>query len=282
MKKQVSQLFTAGREQVGEHPMYQPLPSPEAPELDPFLLLHHHGPHLFAPYNQGLPFAPHPHRGFETLTIILAGAVEHADSLGYQSTIDEGGVQWMTAGRGLVHSENLPAVMREKGGEMEILQLWMNLPARLKKVPPRYQGFQKKDLPVVNSGNGISTQVISGEHRSVKGPAESSTHLTIYSVAFESGATEEYTLPAGEQVFLYVTRGEVVVNGKLAYDHQQVLFKPEGTKVEIKTQSVGHFILASGSPLNEPVVQHGPFVMNSTTEILEAMRDYQMGKMGIM
>lgn len=282
MKKIVRQLYTAGRHQMGEHPMFQPLPSPEAAELDPFLLLHHHGPHHFGPYNQGLPFAPHPHRGFETLTFILSGAVEHADSLGYRSTIEAGGVQWMTAGRGLVHTENLPMEMREAGGDMEILQLWMNLPARFKKLPPQYQGFQRADLPVVDSGNGILTQVISGQHRSTQGPAHSPTQLTVYSVAFEKGGSEIYSVPEGEQVFLYVVKGEVVVNGKLAYDHQQVLFDLEGTTLEISTQSSGHFILASGKPLEEPVVQHGPFVMNSTTEILEAMRDYQMGKMGMM
>lgn len=282
MKKQVTKLYTADRHRMGEHPMFQPLPSPEVADLDPFLLLHHHGPHEFAPYNQGLPFAPHPHRGFETLTFILAGAVEHADSLGYRSCIDAGGVQWMTAGRGLVHTENLPADMREHGGLMEILQLWMNLPARLKMVSPTYQGFQKDDLPCVDSTNGIVTQVISGEHRGVMGPAVSPTQLTVYSVAFQAGGSESYMLPYGHQTFVYVVRGEVVINGKLAYTHQNVLFDSEGTTIDIQTQSEGHFILASGAPLREPVVQHGPFVMNTTTEIMEAMRDYQMGKMGMM
>jgi len=282
MKKHVRQLYTADRHQMGEHPMFQPLPSPEVADLDPFLLLHHHGPHDFGPFNQGLPFAPHPHRGFETLTFILSGAVEHADSQGHRSTIGAGGVQWMTAGRGLVHTENLPADMRENGGRMEILQLWMNLPARLKMAPPIYQGFQKEDLPVVDSGNGITTQVISGVHHGTSGPAVSPTSLTVYSVEFRAGGNEIYELPYGEQAFLYVVTGEVVVNGKLAYTHQQVLFELEGTTLDIQTQSEGHFILVSGAPLSEPVVQHGPFVMNSTTEILEAMRDYQQGKMGMM
>lgn len=282
MKKQVLKLYSADRHQMGEHPMFQPLPSPEVEDLDPFLLLHHHGPHDFGPYNQGLPFAPHPHRGFETLTFILDGSVEHADSLGYRSTIGPGGVQWMTAGRGLVHTENLPADMREHGGRMEILQLWMNLPARLKKVAPTYQGFQVEDLPRVDAGQGFVTQVISGTHRGTTGPAVSPTNLTVYSVAFQAGGRETYQLPTDEQAFLYVVQGEVIVNGKLAYTHQQVLFEMAGSEVEIQTQSPGHFILVSGAPLREPVVQHGPFVMNTTTEILEAMRDYQQGRMGMM
>ena len=268
---------------MGEHQMYQPLPVQELEALDPFLLLHHHGPHEFQPYNQGLPFGPHPHRGFETLTLIYSGSVEHADSQGFRSVINPGGIQWMTAGRGIVHSENMPAEMREKGGELEIIQLWMNLPKRLKMTPPAYQGFQKEDIPVVESLDGlIKTQVISGSHQAVKGVANSLTHLTVLNVTAQKGGNESFELREGQQVLFYVLKGEVLVNGKLAIDHQLIDFKPGGRIIEIEAQEDTRFVLASGEAINEPVVAQGPFVMNSTTEILQAMRDYQMGKMGMM
>jgi len=283
MKKEIKQIISAGRHRMGEHQMYQPLPAQEFDSLDPFLLLHHHGPHVFQPYNQGLPFGPHPHRGFETLTLIYSGSVEHADSQGFRSVINAGEIQWMTAGRGIVQSENMPAEMREKGGELEIIQLWMNLPKRLKMTPPASQGFQREDIPVVDSVDGlVKTQVISGSHLAVKGVANSLTHLTVLNVAAQKGGKESFEINENQQILFYVLRGEVLVNGKLAIDHQIIDFKSGGNSIEIEAQEDTRFVLASGEPINEPVVAQGPFVMNSTTEILQAMRDYQMGKMGMM
>jgi redox-sensitive bicupin YhaK (pirin superfamily) len=283
MKKEIKRIISSSRHPMGEHSMYQPIPNHEFESIDPFLLIHHHGPHTFKPHNQGLPFGPHPHRGFETLTFIYSGEIEHADSQGFRSVIQPGGVQWMTAGRGIVHSENIPESMREKGGEMEIIQLWMNLPKRLKMTEPTYQGLQKDQIPVVGSEDGlVNTQVISGTHKQVNGTAKSLTNLTMLNVFAEKNGKEVFEVPESTNVMFYVLNGEVLVNGKLAIDHQLVDFKTGGTVLEIEAQTDSRFIIGVGEPLNEPVVAQGPFVMNSTTEILQAMRDYQLGKMGVM
>jgi quercetin 2,3-dioxygenase len=279
----IKRISSSDRQQVGEHQMYQPLPNHDIKSIDPFLLLHHHGPHEFGPYNQGLPFGPHPHRGFETLTFIYEGAVEHDDSQGFKSTINPGGVQWMTAGRGIIHSENIPENMREDGGDLEIIQLWMNLPSKLKMTAPTYQGFQKEALPVVISEDGkVSSQLISGEFKKTKGPAKSMTELSIFNVKATKSGEEVYSFPEDENVLFYVLNGELIVNGKLAIDHQLISFENKGTEIKIEAQTNTRFIITSGKPLNEPVVSQGPFVMNTTTEIMQAMRDYQMGKMGVM
>ncbi len=264
--------------------MYQPIPAAEAEDMDPFLLLHHHGPHEFQPYNQGLPFGPHPHRGFETLTLIYEGSIEHADSQGFKSVINPGGVQWMTAGRGIVHSENIPAGMREYGGKMEIIQLWMNLPAKLKMTSPHYQGIQNSEIKkVLSNDKFVETAVVSGEFRNSKGAAHSITGLTILNSKAEKNGTEVYEIPESKNVLFYVLNGELTVNGKTAIDHQTVVFDQHSAGlIEIKANTNSRFVLALGEILNEAVVAQGPFVMNSTTEILQAMRDYQMGKMGIM
>lgn len=273
----------ASRHLMGEHQMYQPLPSHEIDNLDPFLLLHHHGPHEFKAYNQGLPFGPHPHRGFETLTLIYDGAVEHADSQGFKSVIRRGGIQWMTAGRGIVHSENLPEYMREHGGNLEIIQLWMNLPAKFKMIAPNYQGFQNEEIPfVISSDKKVSTQIIAGEHRGIKGIAKSITELHIFNLIAKEGGQESFEINNDETVFVYILNGEVLVNEKLAIGHQMLEFENSNNNIEIKSQTDSKILICSGKPLNEPVVSQGPFVMNTTTEILQAMRDYQMGKMGIM
>lgn len=281
--KKVKKISMASRHLMGEHQMFQPLPSHEIDTLDPFLLLHHHGPHEFKAYNQGLPFGPHPHRGFETLTLIYDGAVEHTDSQGYKSIIENGGIQWMTAGRGIVHSENLPESMREHGGKLEIIQLWMNLPAKFKMIAPNYQGFQKEEIPVVvSSDKKIITQVIAGEHKATKGIAKSITDLSVFNIMAKVGGQENFEIKEDETVFVYILDGEVLINGKLAIRHQILEFDDYDNSIEIKFKTESKILICSGKPLNEPVVSQGPFVMNTTTEILQAMRDYQMGKMGIM
>lgn len=283
MIRKITQLVSSSAHRMGEMRMHQPLPSEQLDSLDPFLLIHHHGPHDFAPYNQGLPFGPHPHRGFETLTFIYEGEIEHADSQGYSSVINAGGVQWMTAGRGIVHSENIPEKMREHGGKMEIIQLWMNLPAKLKMTPPNYQGLQKEDIPLAISEDGlVATQVISGAFKGVGGAAKSITDLTMLSVSAKANGKESFSVPAEQTALFYVLNGEIKVNGRLAIGHQLIHFGDEGSEINIEAATDTRFILCSGLPYNEPVVSQGPFVMNSTTEIMQAMRDYQMGKMGVM
>ena len=283
MKKEIKRITSASSHRAGEHMMYQPIPSQETEQIDPFILLHHHGPHEFKPYNQGLPFGPHPHRGFETLTLVYEGDIEHADSQGFSSVIHPGGIQWMTAARGIVHSENISAAMREHGGKMEIIQLWMNLPGRLKMTAPNYQGLENEQIPrVLSDDQKIDTQLISGTFKGVKGAAKSITDLEIFSIYLKEGGEETYSFAAERSVFLYALNGEVMVNDKLVYQRQMVEFKPGNTDIQVSAKTDARVLLCSGEPLNEPMVAQGPFVMNTTTEIMQAMRDYQMGKMGVM
>ncbi|UBM60396.1 pirin family protein [Marinilongibacter aquaticus] len=281
--RQIKQIIKSNPQPIGEHYMVQPLPNRYFENLDPFLLLHHHGPHTFQAHNQGLPFGPHPHRGFETLTLIYSGEVEHADSQGFRSVIKEGGIQWMTAGRGIVHSENIPEHMREEGGKLEIIQLWMNLPKSMKMVSPTYQGLQKDEIPVFKSEDGlVHTQVISGELNGVNGTAKSITSLTVLNIDAKAGGQLSLGIPEEEEVLCYVLQGKGNVNGKTFHANELVQFENTGTDVAFSFDQNTRVLLAYGKPFDEPIVAQGPFVMNSTTEILQAMRDYQLGKMGVM
>ena len=283
MQKEIIKITSSSSQKLGEHKMYQPIPDVGLEQISPFILLHHHGPHDFAPFNHGLPFGPHPHRGFETLTFIYDGEIEHADGHGHNSVIKSGGVQWMTAGRGIVHSENLSKSQREKGGTMEIIQLWMNLPAAKKMVAPVYQGLQDNEIPKVNSSDKkMELAVISGIYQEVSGSAESITGLEIFNVNIQQGGEVKFKVKEGKNVLLYVLNGELVVNGKLVLGHQLPVFDTKAGDILISAQANSRFIFGTGDPINEPMVSQGPFVMNTTSEILEAMRDYQMGKMGVI
>lgn len=282
MKKVLYTISTAAKP-IGEHTMYEPMPDKNWEQFDPFLLLHHHGPHQFEAYNQGLPFGPHPHRGFETLTLIYQGQIEHADSQGFKSVIDEGGFQWMTAGRGIVHAENITESMRQNGGNMEIIQLWMNLPAKDKMTRANYIGRQKFEIPTVNSPDGlIQTQIISGKHKDVTGAVDSITELTILNVSAKAGASEDFILNTGETCILYLLNGSLKISNKQLFENSMALLSNNENLLRVIATIDCQFLIASGKPLEEPIVAQGPFVMNNTTEIMQAMRDYQMGKMGVM
>jgi redox-sensitive bicupin YhaK (pirin superfamily) len=217
------------------------------------------------------------------LTFIFEGEIEHADGHGHQSIIKSGGVQWMTAGRGIVHSENLSANQRTNGGKMEIIQLWMNLPASMKMTQPRYQGFQENEIPKVFTEDKKSeVAVISGSFNGKSGSAESITGLEILNIKMLSGGGIKLKAEEDRNVLFYVLDGEVLVNGKLVISHQLAVFDTKNTDIEVKAQSNARFVFGTGDPINEPMVSQGPFVMNTTTEIMQAMRDYQMGKMGVM
>ncbi|MBO9637574.1 MAG: pirin family protein [Siphonobacter aquaeclarae] len=264
---------------LGPLTMYQPLPENGLDQIDPFLLLHHHGPQTFPAHNTGLPFGPHPHRGFETVTFIYEGDVQHRDSNGYESTIRGGGVQWMTAGSGLVHSETSSADFRRDGGPVELIQLWINLPARLKMTPPDYRGLQEDDIPIAAEG-GASLAVVSGTWSGVAGPVASSTQLATLTLAPAGGYTRE--IPAGKSILFYVLNGSATVNGQAVQGRALVVFGEEGGTIEIRSDSGARILWGIADPIREPVVAHGPFVMNTGDEIRQAIADYQSGKMGFL
>ena len=260
---------------------WRALPTAEVEYLDPFLFLNHHGPQDFPPNNSGLPFGPHPHRGFETLTFVIDGDVVHKDTGGGKDVIEAGGIQWMTAGSGLIHSEVSSEKFKKEGGREEILQLWMNLPARLKMTKPRYYGLQEKDIPAFSLDEGkVKLQLISGNWDGHQGAVDSPTDLHISRIDMQQGGTFRTEIPAERTIFFYVVRGSVQVNGQEANKHTLLEFGYEGETLEVEANEEAIFLLGHALPFEEPVVAHGPFVMNTQQEISQAVRDYQMGKMG--
>jgi quercetin 2,3-dioxygenase len=277
--KKISRAIEAHMENLDT---YRALPTREVDHIDPFLFLNHHGPQVFPPHNTGLPFGPHPHRGFETLTFIFKGDLTHQDTSGGKSIISAGGIQWMTAGRGLIHAEVSSKEFMEKGGEVELIQLWFNLPARLKMTAPWYKGLQQDSIPVIHlEGGSVRVNLVSGTLENTKGPIESVTNLFMSSIELNQGATFKATVDEKREILLYVVRGGVTVNNKEAKTHDLVQFELNGKEINIEAKQDSLILFGHGEPYHEPIVAHGPFVMNTQTEIMQAIRDYQMGKMGV-
>ena len=277
----IRRRHAAQRDDIGDLVTRRPLPGPQVEQLDPFLFLNHHGPQVYPPHNRGLPFGPHPHRGFETVTFIVEGSLTHKDSGGHESVIRAGGVQWMTAGSGLVHAEVSPAEFLERGGPLEILQLWVNLPPALKMTRPRYVGLQRADIPAIATPDGRGTvNLIAGEWSGLAGPVESLTGVFMSTVELGRGGRVAFPGVGGRNVFLYVVRGEVEIGGERAPQHVLVELERDGDTVQIAALADSLLLFGHADPIGAPVVSHGPFVMNTRAEIEDAMRDYQAGKFG--
>ena len=279
----VRRLHEALRDDIGDLVTRRPLPGPTLDLLDPFLFLNHHGPQTYPPHNRGLPFGPHPHRGFETVTFILDGELAHRDTGGHESIITAGGVQWMTAGSGLVHAELSPEDFMRRGGSLEILQLWVNLPARLKMTAPKYTGLQAGDIPSFTTDQGrVTVDPVSGEWDGHAGPVAPPTDVQMAVLRFAPGGTLRLNVAAGRTVFLYVVRGRITVGGGAADAFRLVELNDDGDAVEIGALGDALVLFGHAPPLHEPVVSHGPFVMTTREEIMQAIRDYQAGKFGFM
>jgi quercetin 2,3-dioxygenase len=276
--RSVRNLYPAVREDIADLTTYRALPTAHVEMIDPFLFLNHHGPQLYRPQNRGLPFGPHPHRGFETVTFILEGDIEHRDSGGHRSVINAGGMQWMTAGRGLIHSEESSDAFKQQGGPLEILQLWVNLPARLKMTQPRYIGLQHDEIPMLATEDGLGqVQLIAGSWQSKQGAVKPLTDITVMTVSLQNSGTLDYEVPAGHSIFFYVVRGTVEVNGQTVEHRHLVDFGMEGESISLHALQDAVVLFCHASPYNEPVVSHGPFVMNTREEIHQAIVDYQNG-----
>jgi hypothetical protein len=276
--KTVLALHAAQRDDIGDLVTRRPVPAPGLDQVDPFLLLNHHGPQTYGPGNQGLPFGPHPHRGFETVTFILDGELAHRDSAGHESIIRAGGVQWMTAGSGLIHAEVSPEEFRETGGPLELLQLWINLPARLKMNPPRYVGLQGDEIPAIQVDKGLATvNLIAGAWGGHTGPVSSLTGVFMTTIALQAGGKAGFGSLGGRNVFLYVVSGEVKVGGLAAPAWHLVELDLEGDVLEIEATEPAVVLFGHAEPIAETVVAHGPFVMNTREEIVAAIRDYNAG-----
>jgi quercetin 2,3-dioxygenase len=251
-------------------------------EISPFLMLDYAGPTRVTPSANPRGVGEHPHRGFETVTIAYQGAVEHRDSAGHSGTIYPGDVQWMTAASGVVHEEMHEQEFARKGGTFEMVQLWVNLPKAHKMSRPRYQTLGKESISVVQLGPAGYARVIAGELAGVKGPAQTFTPVNVFDVRLKAGNGAELTLPAGHNAAIVLLKGNVVVNSAepLRGEAQIALLSSEGERVALDVKEDTTLLVLSGEPIDEPVVSYGPFVMNTREEILEAVADYQAGKMG--
>ena len=251
-------------------------------ELSPFLLLDYAGPTDFPPTAAKLGVGEHPHRGFETVTIVYSGEVEHRDSAGGGGTIGPGDVQWMTAGSGLVHEEFHGRHFARQGGRFEMFQLWVNLPARFKMSKPRYQGIPKSDIPV-GSIPGVegSLRVIAGNGLGATGPAKTHSPLQVLDMELRGGQHVELDVPDGHSLALALRHGEIETGaGKRVSAAQVGIFHTTGSRVCFDTRGDVALLLLSGEPLNEPIAGSGPFVMNTSAEIRQALADFHSGKMG--
>jgi len=270
---------------MGGMPIRQPFPTTNVEQIDPFILLHHADikvPVHTAPDDGGV--GPHPHRGFSPVTFIFKGGVHHRDSRGNDNIVYAGGAQWMNAGMGVIHSERPPHDIHDIGGRQEIIQLWINTPASHKMDQPAYYPVAAGEAPrYTSTDEKVSVSVFAGNVLGVKGPIPSFTEVNAATINATAGGTLEVNLPATHHAFLYLLDGKISLDGYgLVEGHHAIYFKNDGEGFSFSAAEDTRMLLMSGEPIGEEVVSYGPFVMNTQTQVMEAMRDYQKGKMGIL
>ncbi|NKB71439.1 MAG: pirin family protein [Candidatus Latescibacteria bacterium] len=270
---------------VGDGFPVRPIISPQDPPQDtsPFLLLDYAEPFHFDPAETPRGVGEHPHRGFETVTIAYQGQIDHRDSAGNAGTIGPGDVQWMTAASGVVHEELHGAEFTRSGGNFEMIQLWVNLPASHKMEPPRYQELAKEQIPIVDlPGRAGTLRVVAGQVFGASGPAQTVTPINLWDIDLKAGGQTKLELPDnGSNTLLLVLSGQVQINGgDKAGQGELARFQQEGTTIALQAPEAAKLLLLNGAPIDEPVVAHGPFVMNDRAQISQAIRDYQNGQMG--
>ncbi len=250
--------------------------------ISPFLLLDYAGPHEFAPTAEPRGVEQHPHRGFETVTIVYQGELEHRDSAGNHGAIGPGDVQWMTAAAGVLHEEFHSPRFAKEGGTLEMVQLWVNLPAKLKMSPPRYQEILAKQIPIVELEKGAATaRIIAGEFQGVTGPAQTFTPLALWDLRLKAGRQIELPVPEGQMAATVVQRGALTINAAERVGAVDlVLFTRTGDRITLAAEEDAMVLLLAGEPIDEPVAAQGPFVMNTQAEIQQAIRDYRSGRFG--
>jgi len=249
-------------------------------EIDPFLLLDYAGPTDFLPSIKPRGVGEHPHRGFETVSLAYRGSVEHRDSSGSTGIIHPGDVQWMTAGSGVVHEEMHEAEFAKRGGTLEMIQLWVNLPRVHKMTSPRYQTIKDSDIPRIDLGSNSYARVISGKLNNVEGPAETFTPVNIIDVRLTSNSAR-FELPKKFNTAVFLLRGSILIcDQSIDGEAQLALLDQEGDELTVTTETESRILILSAKPINEPVVSSGPFVMNTKAELVQAFTDYQSGRMG--
>ena len=251
--------------------------------MSPFIMLDYNSPFYFPPSEKPRGVGVHPHRGFETVTIAYKGKVAHNDSSGGGGIIGEGDVQWMTAASGVLHKEYHETEWSRQGGLFQMVQLWVNLPARDKMSAPKYQAIQNSDIPkVMLDDNGSLVEVIAGSYRNTQGAASTFTPVHLLNAKLKKGTQADFSFPSSFHTALLVLEGSIQVNGQQATANQFVLFENEGEQFVIEATDDSIVLILSGQPIDEPIAHYGPFVMNTPQEIQEAIRDYNMGRFGYL
>ncbi|ARM84296.1 pirin family protein [Marinobacter salarius] len=255
-----------------------------ASNISPFLLLDYAGPSEFPPAQRPRGVGQHPHRGFETVTVVYSGELEHRDTSGAGGLIGEGDVQWMTAGAGIVHEEFHSQQFTEQGGLLNMVQLWVNLPASAKDTPAAYQTLHNKDIPRVSlEDEGGTLRVIAGEYLEHKGPANTFTPINVWDLKLEPGARVNLPVPKGHTTLVAVLNGSVQINDTdVLREAELANLDREGQEIVLESNNDARLLVLSGEPIDEPVVGYGPFVMNTEGEIKQAMLDFQSGKFGAL
>ncbi len=249
--------------------------------VDPFLMLDYAGPQYFGPTDHPRGVGEHPHRGFETVTIVYEGVVAHRDSAGNAGVIGPGDVQWMTAASGIVHEEFHEKEFAKKGGRLHAIQLWVNLPKASKMSTPGYQTILNAEIPAVDLDGRETLRVIAGSFLGQKGPARTFTAIQLYDVQVKAGGRASLTVPEGNNGSIFVLQGRVSVNGsREAGEAELIVCERNGSQIVIAASADSRLLVMSGTPLDEPIARYGPFVMNTKAELAQAVQDYQAGKMG--
>lgn len=284
-RKPVTQVYQPGSSHmVGDgFPVRNLLPSNDLDrQLNPFIMLDYAGPAYFAPTETPRGVGEHPHRGFETVTLMYQGAVAHRDSAGNAGVIGPGDVQWMTAAAGIVHEEMHERDFARRGGVFEAIQLWVNLPSHLKMSPPRYQTLAAKDIPAVELPGGAGTvRVVAGEYQGARGPARTFTPVHLYDLRVKAGHQAALDLPEAYSSALFLLQGAVTVNGSTPLREAELaLLGRTGRRITLAASADSTLLVLSGEPIAEPVARYGPFVMNTEQELVQAVQDYRTGQMG--
>ena len=285
MKKNrtINSIYPALEVDMGGFVVGQPLPIQGLDSIDPFLLIHH-ADHAYQGDQKAkhLGVGPHPHRGFSPVTFVFKGSVHHQDSMNNSSIVSKGGTQWMNAGKGLIHSERPTKEMAEKGGEMEIIQFWVNSPAKNKMDLPQYLPLSDENTPRVKSSELTDIAVVAGELDGIHGPLKGHSSLKAYRMGFKSGGQYDFAVSDSNNALIYVLNGLIEVNDVKVEGKYMAHLNNDGSELNIKALEDSRFIILAGEPINEKVSSYGPFVMNSQSEIMQALNDYQKGKMGFL
>jgi redox-sensitive bicupin YhaK (pirin superfamily) len=258
-----------------------PMPGSRIRQLSPFLLIDHFGPSLIEPTEKILGGEPHPHRGFETVTLVYDGYLDHRDTGGHSGSLAPFDVQWMTAGSGVLHEEKFGREFTKNGGTIELIQLWINLPKKDKMVTPRYQELRKESIPVISEDNNKTTfRIIAGNYGDVKGPALTYSPINLWDIKLAKGTEKQLTVPKDYNLGIYVVRGKVKVNNRDASTKQLINFGWDAEHINIQAEEDSLLLILSGEPIEEPLATYGPFAMNTNQELIQALADFETGKFG--